>query len=63
VLVAVEEFDGIIGLDRESHVADERSGRKGAFNVRTDAVDAALDIKECADADLRIDPLGGYLYL
>ena len=63
VLVAVDKLDGIVWLDRESHVAHQRPGRKLAFDMRINAFAVALGIKERADADLGIDLLGGDFHL
>ena len=58
VLVAISEFDRIVGLYREGDVADERPGGKPAFNLCINAFAVALGIEESADADLGVDLLG-----
>jgi hypothetical protein len=58
VLVAINEFDRIVGLYGEGDVADERPGGKPAFKLCVNAFAVALGIEESADADLGVDLLG-----
>ncbi len=58
VLVAINEFDRIVGLYGEGDVADERPGGKPAFKMCVNVFAVALGIEESADADLGVDLLG-----
>ena len=63
VLVAINEFDRTVGLYRESDVAQHGPGGKLAVKLRINAFTVALSMEESADADLRMDLVGGDFHL